>query len=76
MFNNLDAHSHAQKAKVPSYKLTPNHHLEKNTKIQEFYPPILGPARPYKDDLHERREIQTRDGKNGKWKKSTRNNNV
>ena len=28
-------------------------------KIQEFYSPILGPARAYKDDAHERREIQT-----------------
>ena len=28
-------------------------------KIQEFYSPILGSAREYKDDAHERREIQT-----------------
>ena len=28
-------------------------------KIQGFYSPILGPARAYKDDAHERREIQT-----------------
>ena len=28
-------------------------------KIQEFYSPILGLARAYKDDAHERREIQT-----------------
>ena len=27
-------------------------------KIHEFYSPILGPARAYKDDAHERREIQ------------------
>ena len=34
-------------------------HDTRNKKIQEFYSPILGPARAYKDDAHERREIQT-----------------
>ena len=32
--------------------------------IQEFYSPILGPAaRAYKDDAHEKREIQTKEWK-------------
>ena len=33
--------------------------LTSKYKIQEFYLPILGPARAYKDDEHERRQIQT-----------------
>ena len=44
-------------------------------KIQEFYSPLLGPARAYKDDIHERREEKSKPEMK-KMEKSTSNNHV
>ena len=42
----------------PRYAHAPTSPIQ-SYKIQEFYSPILGPARAYKDDANEIREIQT-----------------
>ena len=58
----------SQEANVSEPVLDDISHIQDTRyKMQEFYSPILGPARAYKDDIHERREIQTRDEK--KWKR-------